>query len=72
MKTAILLFALTGSIGAQVPTGTIAGVILDQSGGPVPRARLKVVSLATNLARDAASSENGDYSFPRFWPASMR
>ena len=51
MKTAILLFALIGSIGAQVPTGTIAGVIVDPSGAPVPGARLKVVNLATNIAR---------------------
>ena len=39
-------------------------MILDESGDPVPRARLKVVSLATNVARDATSSESGDYSFP--------
>ena len=63
MKTAILLFALIGSMGAQAPTGTIAGLILDESGGAVLLARLKVVSLATNVARDATSSESGDYSF---------
>jgi hypothetical protein len=63
MKNAILFFALVGSIGAQVPTGAIAGVILDPSGAPVSGARLKVVNLATNVARTETSSEQGDYSF---------
>jgi hypothetical protein len=64
MKKAVLLFALIGSAGAQVPTGTIAGVIRDPSGAPVATARVKVVNLATNLARTEAGSEQGDYSFP--------
>src|SRR5713101_6957131 len=60
MKNAMLLFALVGSVGAQVPTGTIAGVVRDPSGAAVSGARLKVVSLATNVARTEASSEQGD------------
>src|ERR1700720_2675427 len=64
MKITILFFGLIGSLGAQVPTGTIAGVVLDPSGAPVLGARLKVVSLATNVARAETSSEHGDYSFP--------
>ncbi len=65
MKHAMLLsFVLIGSAGAQVPTGTIAGVIRDPSGAAVSNAQLKVVSLATNLARTETSSEQGDYSFP--------
>jgi hypothetical protein len=64
MKITILFFALIASVGAQVPTGTIAGVVRDPSGAPVARAPVKVVNLATNVARTEASSEQGDYSFP--------
>lgn len=64
MKIAILFLAAIGRVAAQVPTGTIAGVIVDSSGAPVLGARLKVVSLATNAARAETSSEQGDYSFP--------
>jgi hypothetical protein len=60
----MLFFALIGSLGAQVPTGAIVGVVRDSSGGAVSGARVKAVSLATNLARTEASSEQGDYSFP--------
>jgi len=64
MKNVAVFLALIGSLGAQVPTGTIAGVIRDPSGAAVLDARVKAVSLATGLVRNGASSERGDYSMP--------
>ena len=64
MKNTMLFFALIGTVGAQVPTGTIAGVVRDPSGAPVAHARVKVVNLATNVPRTEATSDQGDYSFP--------
>jgi hypothetical protein len=64
MKNVMLLFALIGTVGAQVPTGTIAGVVRDPGGAAVAGAAVKVVNLATNAARTETSSAQGDYSFP--------
>ncbi len=64
MKNAMLFLGLLGSLGAQVPTGAIVGVVRDSSGGAVAGARVKVLSFATNVVRIEASSEQGDYSFP--------
>ena len=35
MKNMMVFFALIGAVGAQVPTGTIAGVVRDPSGAGV-------------------------------------
>src|SRR5262245_20119075 len=64
VKNTMLLLALTGSLGAQVPTGAIAGVVRDPSGAAVSGAWLKIVSRATSVSRMETSSEQGDYSFP--------
>src|SRR4051794_32826994 len=64
MKNVMLFWALIGGAVAQVPTGSIAGIVHDPAGAPVSGARLKVVSLATNLVRNGTSSEQGDYSVP--------
>ena len=62
----ILFLALSAS--AQVPTGTIAGVVRDPSGAAVSGARLRVVNAATRLDRTETTSEHGDYSFPMLLP----
>jgi hypothetical protein len=64
MKNVVLLIAIVGNLSAQVPTGTIAGVVRDPSGAAVSGARLKVVSAATNESRTELTSAQGDYSFP--------
>jgi len=67
MKTVMLLF-VAFILKAQLPTGTIAGVIRDPSGAPVSGARIKVVSIATNESRNEATSQSGDYSFSALIP----
>jgi len=49
---------------AQVPTGSIAGVVRDSSGAAVPGAQVKAVSVTTALARTITTSQRGDFSFP--------
>jgi hypothetical protein len=63
-KGTVFLFALVGFATAQVPTGSIAGVVRDPSGAAVPEARGEVVSSATALARTIITSAQGDFSFP--------
>ena len=64
IKSLVLLLLVLGSLEGQVPTGTIAGIVRDPSGAPVSGARLKVVSLATNVSRSKLTTAEGDYSFP--------
>jgi hypothetical protein len=63
MKNVIVLLTLAGLADAQVPTGTIAGVVRDPSGTVVSGTRVKAVGLATGLSRNTVSSIQGDYSF---------
>lgn len=60
----IAFFAWIGLAAAQMPTGSIAGVVRDASGAAVPRAHVKLQSTATGLTRTVATSGQGDYSFP--------
>ena len=67
MKTGMLLFAAF-ILKAQLPTGTIAGVVRDPSGAAVSSARIKVVSVTTNESRSETTSQTGDYSFSALIP----
>ncbi|HEX8068829.1 MAG TPA: TonB-dependent receptor [Pyrinomonadaceae bacterium] len=59
----LLLLLLTAAAArAQLPTGTIAGSVVDPNGAPVAGARLSVTNQATGLARELTTSETGDYS----------
>ena len=60
----ISFFAWIGFATAQAPTGTIAGVVRDPSGGAVPAARIRVLSTATSGTRTITTSGQGDYTFP--------
>src|SRR5215831_2892947 len=67
MKTGMLLF-VAFILKAQLPTGTIAGVVRDPSGAAVSGARIRVVSIATNESRNETTSQSGDYSFSALIP----
>src|SRR5215831_2084755 len=67
MKTGMLLF-VAFILKAQLPTGTIAGVVRDPSGAAVSSARIKVVSVTTNESRSETTSQTGDYSFSALIP----
>jgi Carboxypeptidase regulatory-like domain len=64
MKNVMLFSVLIWGAAAQVPTGSIAGVVRDPTGAPVLGGRIRIVNAATNLRRSSSTSAQGDYSFP--------
>src|ERR1700730_16719624 len=61
------LFALGISAPAasgQAITATLAGRILDTSGGSVSKAKVTIASASTGFARTVQSSDNGEYFIP--------
>src|SRR5437879_1729167 len=62
----VLLALLLGTIPsfAQLPTGTILGVVKDSSGAVVPGAGLTITNIDTSLNRTGRSAEDGSYRFP--------
>src|SRR5262249_34449711 len=59
----VLFFTLIRNATAQIPTGTITGVVRDPSGAAIAGASIRAMSLSTGVARTAVSSEQGDYVF---------
>src|SRR5687767_11121259 len=53
---------------AQLPTGTIAGVVRDSAGGVMSGVQLHVISVATRSVRMITSGEQGEYSVPALLP----
>jgi Carboxypeptidase regulatory-like domain len=63
-----LEFALCGIVRAQVPNGSIAGVVTDPSGAAIPGASVIVTNKETGLRRALAVSEAGEFSAPALLP----
>src|SRR5206468_6385488 len=61
--TVVLLLATIPGF-AQLPTGTILGVVKDTSGAVIPGASLTIINIDTSLTRFGSSSEDGSYRFP--------
>jgi hypothetical protein len=61
-----LLLCLFGSqeLWAQRATASVAGLVTDSTGAPVPDARVTVKNLATGIERTTASNEVGYYTVP--------
>src|SRR6059036_3902815 len=49
---------------AQLPTGTILGVVKDSSGAVIPGTSLTITNIDTSLTRTGSSAEDGSYRFP--------
>lgn len=52
------------TLTAQRQTASVAGSVTDPTGAPVPAARVEVKNLATGIARESASSDEGLYTIP--------
>ena len=60
----LLVAVLTLSLLAQAPTGTISGVVTDDSGAVIPGARVTITNKATNSARTASMNAEGFFTAP--------
>jgi hypothetical protein len=60
----ILAFALAISLPAQAPTGTITGVLTDESGAVVPNATVTITNKDTGAVRTVQSLSDGSFSAP--------
>src|SRR5204862_4445624 len=60
------LWAIPGAF-AQT-SGSIAGVIVDQSGSAIPGATVGLTNTGTNAARSVLTNDAGAYSFPTLPP----
>src|SRR5262245_59538718 len=62
----LILFATTGTpvLLAQMTSGTIAGVVADQTGGLIAGSTVTVRHLETNATRTTVTESDGRYTFP--------
>ena len=58
------------SLGAQEPTGTIAGTVTDQVAAVLPKATVTVKNRDTNATRVVATAADGTFSVPSLAPGS--
>lgn len=64
----ISLLALVPSVFAQKITGTITGVVTDDSGAVLPDASVTVTSTQTGASRTTTTGSDGSFSFPELNP----
>src|ERR1700748_488975 len=57
----VLVFSLTAR--AQTSRGTVAGTVLDQSGGVIHGARVGLIGMDTGVKLSTESNESGVYRF---------
>jgi hypothetical protein len=59
----IVVLACGISVHAQVTTGTVRGVVKDQTGAVVPGASVTITDPSTNTSQTAVSGSGGEYQF---------
>ena len=64
----ISLLALVSPVGAQITSGTITGVVTDDSGAAIAGASVTISSTQTGATRSATTSGDGTFSFPELSP----
>jgi hypothetical protein len=62
LAMSVLALGLSWPAAAQEITGTITGIVSDESGAAVPGATVTVRNVATGISRDYATSEVGRYT----------
>jgi hypothetical protein len=67
---AALLLLFTFDVPGQTPTGTMQGVVTDQTGATVAAAKVSVVNLGTNETKDLTTDTSGHYVVPFLTPGS--
>jgi len=59
---------ICGIVCAQVPTGTIIGLVTDPTGAAIPEASVVVTNTETGLKRALLASDAGDFSVSALLP----
>src|ERR1044071_7465652 len=67
-RVALLCVTCVGVSGAQTPTGSIAGIVCDPSGGGVAGAKVGIVNGSTGMDRRTNTSAQGGYAFAALSP----
>ena len=70
MRLVLASAALSVSLFAQSPLGTVTGLALDPSGAPVPSAHVVLTNEATGAKLESATNNSGNYLFPNLTPGS--
>lgn len=68
VATALLFCATFCKLGAQVPTATLVGTVMDPSGALVTGAKIEVRHSGTNEIRKAQSDQRGEFTVPNLSP----
>ena len=72
VELAVVLFCLSLSSAMAQFTSAIQGVITDASGAAVPEAVVHVTNIATGVAREASTSNEGLYRVVNLGPGNYR
>src|SRR5580692_11804500 len=64
LPTSVLCVAFVVIGIAQAPTGTITGIVNDESGAVIPNANVTITNRATGISRAATTNSEGLYSAP--------
>ncbi len=59
----LMVLAYANAIQAQVTTGTVRGVVKDQTGAVIPGANVTITDPKTTTSQTAQSGSGGEYQF---------
>jgi len=68
IRVAILIISLALLSFAQSERGTITGTVQDSSGAVIQSARINITNSATNVALEASTNQNGEFTVPSLQP----
>jgi Carboxypeptidase regulatory-like domain len=68
----VILFAVGMSCSAQGNTATVTGIVTDSSGAVIPKTRVVITNVGTNISHEAETSNAGEYTIPLLTPGEYR
>jgi hypothetical protein len=72
MRYLLAILLAVCPLTAQVSTGSIAGLVTDQTGAAIPSAAVTLINQDTGAERTAAANSSGSYIFPLVAPGVYR
>lgn len=65
----VALAGLPGALGAQIDTGSLSGIVSDETGAALPGATVTVTNLATGQVRTVVTNDQGRFQVTALQPA---